>query len=407
MKTILVATIGTTPAVLTETVWALAVNGKMCIGESIIPDKVVTFTYEKCVDAFCRVIFEKDGNATSGWERLKENLQKRKIKIKDKLKFGKASIFPYKNDDAFVQDAFSEGAMDAIANTFVREIKSLRDNSNEPIRIIASISGGRKTDGALLMSCMGLLGQNGDKVIHLIPRLGTQDDFDVLKKARPLFLFPEDGEVYSCQKTAFSNDGIDEFCFKAEEVKLNLFEVPLLMTGKWYKASKNYNRIISYSTLVDEQMRQMETSCFPKKVEIDFENGFIVVDGKPVKNNTKPIRPIEFFVLVYNTIRQKEATPNDFKSFIGKIQKKKTLALNKFNYHWINELSKDKGPFRGSKTGKSNQDLARICGDIKKHCAGIVKEGGLYIKKDLISKFEESKKKFEYFQDLVEFKIDP
>lgn len=180
MKTILIATIGTTPAVLTETIWALAVNGKKCIGEAIVPDKVLVFTYEKCVERFCKLIFQKERNGFCGWEKLTENLQKHRIKIKDKLKFGKASIFPYKKEDVFVQDAFDEGAMDAIANTFVKEIKALRDNTSESVRIIASVSGGRKTDGDLLMSCMGLLGQEGDKVVHLIPSLGTQENFSGL-----------------------------------------------------------------------------------------------------------------------------------------------------------------------------------------------------------------------------------
>lgn len=397
MKTILLATIGTTPAVLTETVWALAVNGKKCIGESIVPDEVVMFTYEKCIEPFCKAIFENEERGKSGWERLKESLRKRKINTKDKLIFGKPKIVSYEKDGVYILDAFDEGAMDAIANTFVWKINALRNDNNEPIRIIASVSGGRKPDGALLMSCMGLLGREGDKVVHLIPSFGTQENVTELKLTTPQFLFPEDGIAYSFTKADIEQKKFSKQHFRAGDVQLNLFEIPLLMTGKWYKAESGACRVISYSELLQEQQRRMQEGNGSKAqqcVEINLEEGIVLVNGKPIrkKTNSKPLRPAAFLVLVFESIlgEQDEAF---FVEFVNACKTQK----NSVPYKWMKKLQKDNGPFRGN-DAKHLDDL----GVIRSELRGVLRaffDVGIHdlavIPKPVIANLDEVSKKLE------------
>ena len=62
-RTILVAGMGTSPAVLTETVWALAHQE-----QSVVPDEIVVITTKSGKDALRTAIMS---GASSVWERLK------------------------------------------------------------------------------------------------------------------------------------------------------------------------------------------------------------------------------------------------------------------------------------------------------------------------------------------------
>ena len=363
MKTFLVATIGTNPAVLTETVWALAVNGKKCLGEAIVPDYVKVFTYAKCVDSIREVVLEKGANGLSGWDRLKEHLRGRKIKVDGKLGFGEGNVVPYsKSDGTYIQDAFDPGATEAMPDTFVKELKALRDNSGEPIRIIASISGGRKTDGALLMSCMGLLGQEGDRVIHLIPSMKNGKDIQVLKWTAPQFLFPEHGTTYSYLNADYTKRHFTNMTFGEKDVDLNLFEIPLLMTGKWYKSERASNRMISYSELLAEQKRRVDCLVERPRIRFDFDNGQVLVDGEPLKNRHTPIRPIAFLVLACDVLRQ-----NADETFYAQTVKAFSDKANKDRLRWMEKIAhppkKTEGPFRGN-AEKNQYDLRRIRSEI-------------------------------------------
>jgi CRISPR-associated protein (TIGR02584 family) len=363
MKTILVATIGTNPAVLTETVWALAVNGKKCLREAIVPDYVKVFTYAKCVDSIRESILEKGANGFSGWDRLKEHLRGRKIKIDGKLGFGEGNVVPYaKSDGTYIQDAFAPGATEAIPDTFVKELKALRDNSSEPIRIIASISGGRKTDGALLMSCMGLLGQEGDRVVHLIPSMKNGKDFQVLKWTAPQFLFPEHGTTYSYLNPEYNKRHFSNKTFGENDVDLNLFEIPLLMTGKWYKSERTSNQMISYSELLAEQKRRVDSLVDCPRIRFDLDNGQVMVDGELLKKRNTPIRPISFWVLVCDVFLQ-DADEAFYEQTVKAFSRKAIIGRPR----WIEKIAKPKknaiGPFRGDAV-KSQDDLRKIRSEI-------------------------------------------
>lgn len=83
-KTVLVVGMGTSPAVMTETVWALAHQS-----EPVVPDEIVVITTKSGKDAFRTAIMS---GAPSVWNRLKNALAKEKIAIDDKLVLGDTSI---------------------------------------------------------------------------------------------------------------------------------------------------------------------------------------------------------------------------------------------------------------------------------------------------------------------------
>ena len=83
-KIVLVVGMGTSPAVMTETVWALAHQS-----EPVVPDEVVVITTKSGKDALRTAIMS---GAPSVWNRLKTALAKGKIAIDSKLVFGDTSI---------------------------------------------------------------------------------------------------------------------------------------------------------------------------------------------------------------------------------------------------------------------------------------------------------------------------
>lgn len=83
-KIVLVVGMGTSPAVMTEAVWALAHQS-----EPVVPDEIVVITTKSGKDALRMAIMS---GAPSVWNRLKNALAKEKIAIDGKLVFGDTSI---------------------------------------------------------------------------------------------------------------------------------------------------------------------------------------------------------------------------------------------------------------------------------------------------------------------------
>lgn len=83
-KVVLVAGVGTSPAVLTETVWALAHQKS-----PVIPDEIVVLTTQTGRQKLVREVMTGE---SSVWSRLVAALKVAKRKVDGKLAFGETSI---------------------------------------------------------------------------------------------------------------------------------------------------------------------------------------------------------------------------------------------------------------------------------------------------------------------------
>ena len=83
-RTILIAGMGTSPAVLTETVWALCHQKK-----PIVPDEIVVLVTKSGKERLCEELLSGEKPV---WEKMLAALKKEKIKIDGKLVFGETSI---------------------------------------------------------------------------------------------------------------------------------------------------------------------------------------------------------------------------------------------------------------------------------------------------------------------------
>jgi len=258
-KIVLVLGMGTSPAVMTETVWALAHQE-----EPVVPDEIVVITTKSGKDALRSAIM---AGKPSVWSRLKNALTKEKIVIDGKLVFGETSIRVIPDADGNEASDLRTGADNLRAADFM--LGELRKYTADPATtVLCSIAGGRKTMSALLFSCMTLLGREQDKVYHvLLPpefEWGTE----------PPFFFPEPGMTYASKKTGKK--------YRANKVQSELFEVPFVRMRGWYQ-DKFKTIPPSYRTLISKVQTVAPPAIAYPEIEIDAWNGWVKVNGADAK----------------------------------------------------------------------------------------------------------------------------
>ncbi len=255
MKTVLIAGVGLSPAVLTNTVWALAHEQ-----DPVIPDEVVaitTLTGQRCI--------EEQLITSKGWRRLSQSLEKEGLKVQGKLAFGASDSIRILGDGTSDFDDIATPKQNDAAADFI--LKVLRQYTEDPgTRVIASIAGGRKSMSALIISCMSLLGREQDRVCHVL----ANDAFLYTNKT---FLFPKN----------------------AREVKkagIQLSDIPFVRVRGWYE--KEFNSVPpSYMQLVNKVQGIAPKPANYPKVKLDATKGTLVVGSSPVH-----LSPSEF-ALVY------------------------------------------------------------------------------------------------------------
>jgi CRISPR-associated protein (TIGR02584 family) len=167
---VLMAVMGISPAILTETIWALAHEP-----EPIIPRRVIAVTTlegRKRVERLFTPLPRFGGRAP--WDALRDALAAKGIDVEGRLRFGGTP------DDLRVITAWDA------ASGRTRELADLRsaaDNEsaaeylldqvrqvveNPDTQLIASVAGGRKTMGALLYACLTLAGRETDRLTHVL-----------------------------------------------------------------------------------------------------------------------------------------------------------------------------------------------------------------------------------------------
>ena len=208
-RTILVAGMGTSPAVLTNAVWALA-HQRM----PVVPDEVV-------------VLITKDGKALlkkellegGVWADMLKYLEREKIDIEWKLVFGETSIRVIPDACGNELDDLRTGEDNLRAADFMlAQLRQYTEDSGVDLHV--SIAGGRKTMSALPFLCMTLLGREDDKVCHV----------------RLLFKFEGGTEpaLYSPKKGARYKSRLTGKICPGAKMPSELFKVPFVCKRGWY-----------------------------------------------------------------------------------------------------------------------------------------------------------------------------
>ena len=279
-RTILLATVGITPAVLTETVWALAHPARKG-AEVVIPDEVFVLSTLRGAREVEKLLLVPDG----GWNRMVAAMKKEGLPVDGKLSFGKASIRVLERDKEFLEDIRTGEENEAVADLFLREIRSFTENPRT--RLFASIAGGRKTMGALLLSCMSLLGREQDRVLHVL----VNEPFD--SRLDPPVLFPA-----SRSKHRWRNPETGKVeTLRAADVRLDLIDLPFVKMRGWYQ-DKFKELPPRYSDLVRAAQSSGPKATSQKPVlKFDFKDGALFADDDRIK-----LSPVEFLTLAVDLL---------------------------------------------------------------------------------------------------------
>ena len=253
-RTILIAGMGTSPAVLSETVWALAHQEN-----PIVPDEIVVLTTRSGKAALRSAVMS---GTPSVWERLRTALGKENISTNGKLIFGDTSIRVIPDEHGNEVDDLRTGSDNLRAADFM--LGELRKYTEDPdTTVLCSSAGGRKTMSALLFSCMTLLGREGDKVYHVLLPPEFEQGVD------PPFYFPEPGVTYTAKATGRK--------FRANRVQSELFEVPFVRMRGWYQ-EKFKSIPPSYRTLISKVQTVAPPAVAYPEIEIDAWNGGVTIN---------------------------------------------------------------------------------------------------------------------------------
>ena len=264
---------GTSPAVLTETVWALAHQAK-----PVLPHEVVVLTTKT---GKIRLATEILSGTPSVWEKLKAALRKEKIGIDDRLVFGETSIRVIPDRDGNEADDLRTGEDNLrTADFMLQQIRQYSEASDTVI--LASIAGGRKTMSALLFSCMTLLGRDEDKVYHVLIPPEYECGMD------PPFYFPQKGATHQL----LARGQPTEKKVSSAKIGIELFEVPFVRMRGWYQ--EKFKKVPpTYRALISRMQTMAPSATVYPEIEIDAWNGGVVVNAKPVS-----LSPANFAVLV-------------------------------------------------------------------------------------------------------------
>lgn len=231
-RTILVAVAGGSPAIVTETLWALAKRA-----DPVHVDEVRVFTTATGKSAILNSLLSPtDGKFRSCLEELEAT---------HPVKFNEETIFVFKNgkDGELVDirtDEDNQLAADQICS-FIREWT--KENS----RLICSAAGGRKTMSIYLTIAMMLYGRAEDRLFHVL--INPQefelchDFFHPYRKPRELPLYDRQGKLIKKISTA--------------QARLDLGEIPFVKL-RVLDTTKLFGAAQTYSDIVDSVQQRLE-----------------------------------------------------------------------------------------------------------------------------------------------------
>lgn len=268
-QTVLLSLVGTTPAVLTETVWAMATGP-----ERVVPDRIVAVTTRPGAELLRRKLFS-DGH----WGRMKERLMESGCDLEGKLRFGDTGnsirVFTGRTEEIELDDIRTKDDSAAVAEFFMELIRGFTEN--EAIRLIVSIAGGRKTTSALLHSVMTLLGRAEDTITHIL----VDDPW----MTQPDFLYPGcEGSFKDTQTDAVLNSA---------DATLTIAEVPFVPLRYLFKKEldRSAGSYLELMTRLQKQSISVKEDLF---VQVDTRRGVINVSGKEIA-----LSPNEFLFYLF------------------------------------------------------------------------------------------------------------
>lgn len=306
-STVLLAVIGMSPSVLTETLWALAHEP-----EPVLPKRIIVVTTSRGRQQIDDHLFTprpRFGGA-SAWDTLRRTLAEAGHALDGLLQFGTTAddlrVFtardPATGRSHELADIRSPADNEAAADFLLDQVRQIVENPDT--HLIASVAGGRKTMGALLYACLTLSGRETDRLTHVL----VNEPFE----QTPEFFFPgQPGGPLPLRATDTTVNPAD--------ASLELADVPFVPLRNLFRRELGHSAG-TFSRLVDlcrEEIRVRAGRTL--QVTVDTTRCRVVVNGQ----ETEP-SPREHVLLLFLARRAKDEAGSfpDYKNAVA--------ALNAF-----------------------------------------------------------------------------
>lgn len=287
-EVVLFAVTGMSPAVLTETVWALVHPSKD--RQPIIPDRVVVVTTAqgklRIEEELFKPLPEYDGHTV--WQALRRAVLGANYQSDPRLNMEEIRVIarqdPKQGRSYLLEDIRTPADNEVAADFILEELRKLTENPDT--QIIASLAGGRKTMSALLYAAMSLLGRDHDRLTHVL----VSEPFDD-PSLKPRFYFPtskrEPDRTHEHPRTGA--------VYSSADATLWLADVPFVRLRHLFP--KQLGRYPGkFSALVRAYHQRIEEISGPPEVSLDQENLIVRVSGTPVRFTPREFALYAFLV---------------------------------------------------------------------------------------------------------------
>jgi CRISPR-associated protein (TIGR02584 family) len=293
MNTTLLAVTGLSPAIVTETLWALAMRKPR-----ILPRRVAFVTTMTGAAKIESELFtpRPDWNDLSVWESLRKSLKAGPDELIAEPPHVISMPDPSSGRAIPLDDIRTPAENQAAAEfIFARVWDVVRDKH---CHLIASVAGGRKTMGALLHSAVSLIGRENDLITHVL----VSAPFDTL----PGFFYP-------AQPHCPLHDVRSGCVREAAQAEITLAEVPFVPLRNRFKELDDLPG--SFLALRDTLSQQL-TMDAEREVAIRIEplKKRFLIDGKPYKAQPRTLAVLDFILrshLKGETYSQAKTSPQD------------------------------------------------------------------------------------------------
>jgi CRISPR-associated protein (TIGR02584 family) len=302
--TVLLALMGMSPAVLTETIWALAHEP-----DPILPGRIIVVTTRDARAQMESELFQpkrRFENRTP-WDELRRALAEAGHNLDGKLRFGATSddirvitgCDPAAGRTLELADLRTPAENAAAADFLLEQVRALVENPD--IRVVASIAGGRKTMGALLYACFTLLARETDRLTHVL----VNDPFESLRG----FWFPgqsggaiqkSESRNSNSEALSASNTPLSTSSFDPAHARIELADVPFVPLRNLFH--RELGRPAGCFGVLVESCREQVRRAVGERVMLSIEQSRceLEINGSRVK-----LSPREHLVMLFLASRAK------------------------------------------------------------------------------------------------------
>jgi CRISPR-associated protein (TIGR02584 family) len=253
-RTVLLALCGKSPAVITETAYALATHPH----DPIRCHDVIALTTNEGRTQIREQLFDQ-----AIWSKLRQRLEA----TPSEFNFGASDysirVCPEPDLTANITDISSSAGATRFADFVMANLRQFTETPGT--RVIFSISGGRKTMSALAALAMTLLGRPQDRLCHVL----VNPPFDS-PNLTPLFYYPDN------TTSTYQLDATD---FPAEAANLTLHDIPFVRCRHLFQ---NYHDTLppDYSTMVQQANAALPATC---RIHLAPAKSRLYINDCPIK----------------------------------------------------------------------------------------------------------------------------